>query len=81
MRPWFETRSFAALLTMRSVFVETARPQPHPEERAKPASRRIAAYHFSTKSPHFSIWSAEPHGMIGTEDVEFFGEPSMMRSE
>jgi hypothetical protein len=33
------------------------------------------------KSPHFSIVDALPHGMIGTEDVEFFGEPSMSLSE
>jgi hypothetical protein len=34
------------------------------------------------KSPHFWIAeSAVPQGMIGTEDVEFFGDPSMIRSE
>jgi hypothetical protein len=33
-------------------------------------------------SPHFSIAaSLPPQGMIGTEDVEFFGEPSISLSE
>jgi hypothetical protein len=31
--------------------------------------------------PHFWIWSAAPHGMIGTDEVEFFGEPSISLSE
>jgi hypothetical protein len=39
----------------------------------------VAGY-FSTQSAHFGGGSA-PHGMIGTVEVEFFGEPSMMRSE
>src|SRR6185437_2711136 len=33
------------------------------------------------KSPHFSIVAALPHGIIATEDVEFFGEPSISLSE
>jgi hypothetical protein len=33
------------------------------------------------KSPHFWMVSLLPHGMIGTEDVEFFGEPSISLSE
>ena len=33
------------------------------------------------KSPHFSIAAPVPQGMIGTEDVEFFGEPSISLSE
>jgi hypothetical protein len=33
-------------------------------------------------SPHFWIAvSAAPHGMIGTEDVEFSGDPSISLSE
>jgi hypothetical protein len=36
--------------------------------------------YFSIHSAHFGT-SVEPHGMIGTVEVEFFGEPSMMRSE
>jgi hypothetical protein len=33
-------------------------------------------------SLHFWIaLSADPHGMIGTEDVEFFGDPSISLSE
>ena len=39
-----------------------------------------ARSHFSTQSAHFGT-SVVPHGMIGTVEVEFFGEPSMMRSE
>src|SRR5262249_12318046 len=35
--------------------------------------------YFSTQSAHFATESP-PHGMIGTDEVEFFGEPSMMRS-
>jgi hypothetical protein len=39
-------------------------------------------HRYLTKSPHFSMAvSAWPQGMIGTDDVEFFGDPSMMRSE
>jgi hypothetical protein len=34
----------------------------------------------SSHSAHFGT-SLAPHGMIGTVEVEFFGEPSMMRSE
>ncbi len=35
-----------------------------------------------TKSPHFSIAASPvPHGMIGTEEVEFFGDPSISLSE
>jgi hypothetical protein len=34
------------------------------------------------KSPHLcTLVSVVPHGMIGTEDVEFFGDPSISRSE
>jgi hypothetical protein len=33
------------------------------------------------KSPHFSMAALVPHGVIGTEEVEFFGEPSMSLSE
>ena len=33
-------------------------------------------------SPHFwTVASAAPQGMIGTEDVEFFGDPSISLSE
>ncbi|GEM_PF-4233719 len=33
-------------------------------------------------SPHFwTLASAAPHGMIGTVEVEFFGEPSINLSE
>ena len=39
------------------------------------------AIHFSTKSAQRCTWSLAPHGMIGTVEVEFFGEPSMRRSE
>jgi hypothetical protein len=35
-----------------------------------------------TNSPHFCTEpSAAPQGMIGTEEVEFFGEPSISLSE
>ena len=37
--------------------------------------------YFSRKSAHFCIWSFCPQGIIGTDEVEFFGEPSMRRSE
>jgi len=34
------------------------------------------------KSPHFwTVASDAPHGMIGTVEVEFFGEPSISLSE
>jgi hypothetical protein len=33
-------------------------------------------------SPHFwTAVSAVPQGMIGTDEVEFFGDPSISRSE
>ena len=35
----------------------------------------------SIQSPHFWVWSLAPHGMIGTEEVEFLGEPSISLSE
>jgi hypothetical protein len=37
--------------------------------------------HGSTQSAHFWISSLAPHGITGTEEVEFFGEPSMSLSE
>jgi hypothetical protein len=36
---------------------------------------------YSTQSAHFCTSSPPPHGITGTEDVEFFGEPSIRRSE
>jgi aspartyl-tRNA synthetase len=42
---------------------------------------RSQTRYFSTNSAHLSTAPAPPHGMIGTVEVEFFGEPSMMRSE
>src|SRR5208282_3052375 len=42
--------------------------------------RHCLRCYFSTKSSHFWIWSFAPQGMIGTDEVEFFGEPSMRRS-
>jgi hypothetical protein len=39
-----------------------------------------AAAHFSSQSAHFGAGSG-PHGMIGTLEVEFFGEPSISLSE
>jgi len=47
------------------------------------ASRsRAAPTIYWMNSPHFwTTASAEPQGMIGTDDVEFFGEPSISLSE
>jgi hypothetical protein len=52
------------------------------------ATRRLTASrlfrqagHFSTHSAHFCTSSLPPQGMIGTEEVEFFGEPSTSLSE
>jgi len=36
---------------------------------------------YSNQSAHFGTSPFVPQGMIGTLEVEFFGEPSMMRSE
>jgi hypothetical protein len=36
--------------------------------------------YFSTQAAHFCTAASAPQGMIGTVEVEFFGEPSMMRS-
>ena len=35
----------------------------------------------SIQSPHFSTCPSLPHGITGTDEVEFFGEPSMSLSE
>jgi hypothetical protein len=35
--------------------------------------------YFSIQSMHFAT-EPLPHGIIGTDDVEFFGDPSMSRS-
>ena len=32
---------------------------------------------YSTHSAHFGTSAPAPHGMIGTVEVEFFGEPSI----
>jgi hypothetical protein len=37
--------------------------------------------YFETQSAHFWTWSLAPHGMIGTDEVEFWGDPSISRSE
>lgn len=43
---------------------------------------RAAPTIYWMNSPHFwTTASAEPQGMIGTDDVEFFGEPSISLSE
>jgi hypothetical protein len=38
------------------------------------------ADYFSSQSAHFGTAASPPQGMIGTLEVEFFGEPSMIRS-
>jgi hypothetical protein len=35
----------------------------------------------SIQSAHFSTCPSVPHGITGTEEVEFFGEPSISLSE
>ena len=35
----------------------------------------------SIQSAHFSTWPSVPHGITGTDEVEFFGEPSISLSE
>jgi hypothetical protein len=40
----------------------------------------IMLYYFSSQSAHFGTESL-PHGMIGTLEVEFLGEPSISLSE
>ncbi len=35
----------------------------------------------SIQSAHFSTWPSAPHGITGTDEVEFFGEPSISLSE
>ena len=44
--------------------------------------RRKIHLRYSMNSPHFWMEvSLAPHGMIGTDEVEFFGEPSISLSE
>src|SRR4051812_230615 len=50
-----------------------SRPQPIPTE--------PGALYPSIQSPHFCTSPLAPQGMIGTDEVEFFGEPSMILSE
>jgi hypothetical protein len=48
----------------------------NPKRRESPRRR------YSMNSPHFwTVVSLAPHGMIGTDEVEFFGEPSISLSE
>ncbi len=58
--------------------------RPVPWVRPRPASGQAIDHkpvHWM-KSPHFWIvLSAAPQGMMGTEEVEFFGEPSISLSE
>ena len=42
---------------------------------------KVQMRYWLTKSAHFWMLSLAPHGMIGTVDVEFFGEPSISLSE
>jgi hypothetical protein len=46
---------------------------------ARLVSSAIVDAYFSIQSPHLATGSL-PHGMIGTDEVEFFGDPSMIRS-
>ena len=46
------------------------------------AERLVYVLYPFTQSPHFGSGSADvPQGMIGTLEVEFFGLPSIGRSE
>jgi hypothetical protein len=45
-----------------------------------PGPNDVMRRYFSSQSPHLGAGS-DPHGMIGTLEVEFFGEPSISRSE
>ena len=50
--------------------------------KSAPLAAGPAAEYHEKKSPHF--WTAAsdaPQGMIGTVEVEFFGEPSISLSE
>ena len=40
-------------------------------------SRQVGERPYSTQSAHFGTSVAAPQGMIGTVEVEFFGEPSI----
>jgi hypothetical protein len=44
-------------------------------------SRGAEAIYWMNSSHFWTTASAEPQGMIGTDDVEFFGEPSISLSE
>lgn len=52
-----------------------------PNEMRRSASRHNAMRYLSMKSPQRSTALWLPQGMIGTVDVEFFGEPSISLSE
>jgi len=73
------TRHFNALGERLKAPAKTLRPRSINLASAQ-ARAKLAAYWM--KSPHFCIApSAAPQGMIGTLDVEFFGEPSISLSE
>ena len=58
------------------------RPAPHVENdlrQSTVASVRQQIPYLTIQSAHFATASL-PHGIIGTEEVEFFGDPSMIRS-
>jgi hypothetical protein len=42
---------------------------------------RLGAYLGAIQSAHLCAASPAPHGITGTDDVEFFGEPSISLSE
>jgi hypothetical protein len=63
---WPQLRSWVANARVLSRRSRVGKPGCHPS-------------YFSIQSAHFATGSL-PHGMIGTEEVEFFGDPSMIRS-
>jgi putative ABC transport system substrate-binding protein len=50
-----------------------------PTRACRPIAVSAQRPHFATQSAHFAT-APFPHGMIGTEEVEFFGDPSMILS-
>jgi hypothetical protein len=59
-------------------------PADQPRRRLRPKVLLIlaaATHQLSRKSPQRCTVSFAPHGMIGTLEVEFFGDPSIKRSE
>src|SRR5436305_919912 len=79
-----QSQSFTLAKSFRKIERDEIAGTAHAAEAARASSRSSALgkpRYRSSHSAHFGTFVAAPHGMIGTVEVEFFGEPSIRRSE